>query len=411
MKKYVIIGNSAAAVGAVTSIRETDQEGSIVIISKEPYHTYSRPLISYWLQGKVTEEKMLYRDKDFYKANNCTLLPGKEAVSIDQANKIVVLASGENIAYDKLLVCTGSTPLVPPMEGLEKVEKKFTFLSFDDAKAIKAAVSADSRVLILGAGLIGLKAAEALNNQVAQITVVDLADRILPSILDAEGAEMMQRHIENQGVVFRLGDSVKQFSCSSALLHSGLKIDFDLLILAVGVRPNCSLLTEARAKTGKGIQTDHFQRTSLPDIYAAGDCTESLDISSGQKRNLALLPNAYLQGEAAGYNMAGKKHTYDKAIPMNAIGFFGLHIITAGCYEGEVYAEHGEGTYKKLFFKNDLLKGFILIGDIKRAGIYTNLIRQQVPLSSVDQETLFKHPALMAMGKEYRLEKLAGKIR
>ena len=406
---YVIIGNSAAAIGAVSGIRSVDQTGCITIISSEPYFTYSRPLISYWLQGKVADDKLYYREPDFYEKNNCTTIFGKKATSIDPDKKEVTLNDGSKISYDKLLNATGSSPFIPPMKGLETVKNQSTFMSYDDAKRVKEMISPNANVLIIGAGLIGLKAVEAIAGKCAEITVVDLADRILPSILDAEGSAMVQKHIESKGVRFILGQSVAEFSQNKAILQSGDELGFDVLIVAVGVRPNTSLVAEAGGKVERGIITDNHQLTTLKDIYAAGDCTVSHDVSNGSNRILALLPNAYMQGEVAGANMAENNSVvYDKAIPMNAIGFFGLHMITAGSYDGECYAETNENSYKKLFYKDNLLKGYILIGNVDRAGIYTSMIKEQMPLDSVNRDMLFKKPALMAFGKPYRLEKLGG---
>ena len=135
MTKYVIIGNSAAGIGAVEGIRQVDQQGEITIISDEPHHTYSRPLISYLLLGKVTEETMKYRDDDFYATHNCTLLHGK-VTEVDANTKQVVLADGSKIPFDKLLVATGSSAFVPPFEGLETVEHRCTFMCLDDARKL-----------------------------------------------------------------------------------------------------------------------------------------------------------------------------------------------------------------------------------------------------------------------------------
>lgn len=406
---YVIIGNSAAAVGAVTGIRAVDKAGTITVISDEPYHTYSRPLISYWLQGKVTDEKIYYREPDFYEKNCCSAIFGKKVMAIHPDKKELLLDDGNKISYDRLLVATGSSPFIPPMKGLESVKNQSTFMSYDDAKKVKAMVTPDSRVLIIGAGLIGLKAAEALEGKCAEMTIIDLADRILPSILDLDGSAIMQKHIESRGAKFILNQSVTEFNGNQAILKSGDILGFDVLIVAVGVRPNTALVSEAGGKVDRGILTDSHQCTSLKDVYAAGDCTVSHDISSGTDRILALLPNAYMQGEVAGRNMAkADSAVYEKAIPMNAIGFFGLHIITAGTYQGECFTRQTENSYKKLFYQDNLLKGFILIGDVNRAGIYTSMIKEQTPLDSVNREMLFENPVLMAFGKPYRLEKLGG---
>lgn len=407
--KYVIIGNAAAGIGTVEGIREYDKDGEILIISDEKYDTYSRPLISYWLKEAVTEENMRYRNADFYEKNNVKTMLDTKVIAIDPDKKEVVIEGGENVPYDKLMVATGSKPFVPPMQGMEKIAKKFSFMKKDDAKAVKEAVFDGARVLIVGAGLIGLKAAEALEHYNAKMTVVDLANRILPSILDEAASEIMQKHIESKGVRFILNTSVSEFSENSAKLSNGETVDFDMVILAVGVRPNVELIKEAGGNVGRGIITDNRQQTSLRDIYAAGDCTESYDISIEANRILAILPNAHNQGVVAGKNMAGKEAYYLNAFPMNAIGFFGLHIITAGSYDGEPVVETDGTNYKKLVVKDKQLKGFILMGKyIKRAGIYTSLIREHITADECDYELMLKAPQMMAFNRERRNDKLAG---
>ena len=407
MSKYVIIGNSAGAIGCVEGIRSIDKDGEITLISSEPHHTYSRPLISYLLYGKTDEQRMKYRPDSFYKDNKVKKMLGKTVVSVDKNAKKVVLSDGKEVLYEKLMVATGSAPFVPPMDGLDNVKKKFSFMTLDDAHKLEKAITPQSKVLIVGAGLIGLKCAEGINDKVESITVVDLADRILPSILDSEGSAVVQEHIESKGVKFYLSDSVKAFEKNKATLVSGAEIDFDILVLAVGVRPCVSLIADIGGKVNRGIVTNERCETSVKDIYAAGDCTESHDVSSDADKVMALLPNAYMQGETAGINMAGGDAAYDHAIPMNAIGFFGLHIITAGTYDGECYACSEDGSYKKLFYKSNRLKGYIMIGDVKRAGIYTSLIKKRTPLSSIDFDLIKEKPQLMAFSQKARKEFLA----
>jgi len=410
--KYVIIGNSAAGVGAVEGIRQIDKQGEITLITNEPHHTYSRPLISYLLLGKVDEEKMKYRGNDFYTDNNCKLLADVTVTQIDAKAKQLVLSDKSRIPYDKLLVATGSSAFVPPFEGLDSVKDKFTFMSLDDAHKIDKALSSEQsekkRVLIIGAGLIGLKCAEGIEKKAAHITVIDLAPRILSSILDDDGAKVVQSHIESKGIEFKLAASVKKFDKDTAIMESGEKINFDVLVLAVGVRPNTSLLKDI-ANIERGIIVDNKSQTSAQDIFAAGDCTQTLDISSGQNKIMALLPNAYMQGECAGVNMAGGEKIFDKAIPMNAIGFFGLHMITAGNYTGDVYAQNEGGNFKRLFYSDNKLNGYILIGDVDKAGIYTSLIRERTPLDTIDFALVCEKPGLMAFTKEDRMVKLGGK--
>lgn len=408
--EYVIVGNSAAAVGAIEGIRQIDASGKITVISNEAHHTYSRPLISYLLQGKTDRQLMKYRADSFYVDNGCKTVFGKTVTAIDRESKAVGLDDGKRISYDKLLIATGSSPFLPPMTGLETVEKRFSFMSLDDADSLESALYPEARVLIVGAGLIGLKCAEGILARVGKITVIDLAPRILSSVLDEDGARTVQSHLEKQGIEFRLGVSVASFADNKAELTSGETLEFDILVTAVGVRPNVGLVKDVGGIVDRGIIVDEKMETSIPDVYSAGDCVVSDDLSSGTKRILAILPNAYIGGKTAGIAMAGGEAPENKMMPMNAIGFFGLHIITAGSYEGEAFELKDGENYKKLFYSNDTLRGFILVGNVDKAGIYTALIREKTPLSSIDFELVCKEPSLIAFSKSYRDEKLGGKV-
>ena len=415
MKQYVIIGNGVAAAGCIEGIRSIDSEGVITVVSAENHAVYCRPLISYYLEGKTDLQRMQYRSADFYEKMGCQVLYGKKAVKIDSTAKTVTLDDGAAVPYDSVCVATGSSPFVPPFAGLDTVEKKFSFMTIDDTLALEAAVDNSSRVLIVGAGLIGLKCAEGLRDRVASITVCDLADRVLSSILDTECAAVMQKHLEENGITFMLGDSAASFEGNTALMKSGKTIEFDILVLAVGVRANTSLVKDIGGEVNRGIIVNTRMETTIADVYAAGDCTEGEDISFGGRRVLAILPNAYMQGKCAGVNMAGGETAFDKAIPMNSIGFFGLHAMTAGSYYGadqggELYKEKGNGTLKRLFTRDGLLTGFILIGQVERAGIYTSLIREKTPLDSLNFEMLKKVTTLAAFPIENRRKKLGGVV-
>ena len=415
MSQYVVIGNGVAAVGCIEGIRKEDTTGKIIVISEEPHPVYCRPLISYYLEGKTNLEKMAYRNKNFYERMGCEVLYGKKAAQIDPSTKQIALNDNTVISYDKLCISTGSSPFVPPFTGLESVEQKHSFMTMDDMLELKASINENSNVLIVGAGLIGLKCAEGLKERVASITVCDLADRILSSILDTECAAMMQKHLEENGIQFLLGDSVVSFEKNQAVMKSGKTVTFDVLVLAVGVRANTSLMKEIGGKVNRGILINTKMETSIPDIYAAGDCTEGEDSSFHGKRVLAILPNAYMQGNCAGINMAGGSSVFDKAIPMNSIGFFGLHAMTAGSYYaaeqgGELYEEKTENTLKRLFTKDGYLTGFILIGATDRAGIYTSLIRERIPLSSIDFDRLKKTATSTAFSVEKRKQFFGGVV-
>ncbi|MCD7784906.1 MAG: FAD-dependent oxidoreductase [Oscillospiraceae bacterium] len=409
-KKYVIIGNGTAAVGCIEGIRAHDLDGSITVISAENHPAYCRPLISYYLEGKAVPERMSYRPDDFYDKNGVKVIYGESAEKIDTDSKSVVLSNGEKVAYDSICVATGSRPLVPPFEGLETVPQKFPFMTLDDAQNLESAISEDSDVFIVGAGLIGLKCAEGLYGRVKSITVCDLADRVMPSILDAETAEMMKKCLEDNGLKLMLSDTATKFDGNVAYMKSGAEVKFDVLVLAVGVKANISLVKDAGGECGRGITVDNHMATSLSDIYAAGDCAESMDYSSGNVKVMAIMPNAYMQGHCAGENMAGADVTFDNGIPMNAIGFFGLHVMSAGTQDGELYEEKSDSHIKKLFTKDDRLVGFILAGDTTRAGIYTNLIRNGISLSSIDFDTIKSAPNIFSFGQEYCRNSLGGVV-
>lgn len=415
MAEYVIIGNGVAATGCIEGIRSVDKTSQITVISEENHPVYCRPLISYYLEGKTTLNKMNYRDQEFYESNGCRVLYGRKAIRIDNQAKSVVLDDGTALPYTSVCVATGSAPFVPPITGLDTVRDRFSFMTLDDTLSLEKALDQQSRVLIVGAGLIGLKCAEGICGRVRSITVCDLAPRVLSSILDDECAAMMQAKLEEKGIRFMLGDTVSEFKENIAVMKGGESVEFDILVMAVGVRANTALVKEIGGDTNRGIIVDEKMKTSLADIYAAGDCTEGMDISLGDRRVLAILPNAYMQGHTAGTNMAGGSEVFDKAIPMNSIGFFGLHAITAGSYfgsdkGGEMYEEKGDGTLKRLFVKDSVLTGFILIGQVERAGIYTSLIRQKVPIDSINFEIMKKFPTLFAYSQNQRRQLLGGVV-
>lgn len=408
--KYVIIGGGVASIGCIEGIRKLDCEGDITLVTAEKYKTYCRPLISYLLEGKTSVEKMKYRPDEFYDKNKVRVLTSVKAEKLDAQNKTVALSDGSLLTYDKLLCATGSTPFVPPFEGLDTVEKKFSFMTLDDALELEKNIDDSSRVFIVGAGLIGLKCAEGLHGRVQSITVCDLAPQVLASILDADGASIIAKKLEDSGIKLMMGDTAVKFSENLAVMKSGEIVPFDVLVLAVGVRAGIALVRDAGGKVGRGICTEPDMSTSLPDVWAAGDCAESYDITTDSNRVLAILPNAYIQGECAGRNMAGGNCDFNNAIPMNSIGFFGLHIATAGAYTGEIYEERENGGLKRLYIKDNKLVGFIIIGNVTRAGIYTSLIRTKTPLDSIDFEMIKKFPSLMAFSGKNRLKMLGGVV-
>ena len=408
--RYVIIGGSAAAIGCIEGVRSVDKTGEIILITGETEWNYSRPLISYLLAGKTTRDKMWCRPDSFFTRNGVTVKAGVLATALDAGDRTVRLSTGERLAYDRLLAATGSRPFVPPIPGLETVERTFCFQTLSDASALAEALRPESRVLILGAGLTGVKCAEGIRGLCAQIAIADLAPRVLPAVLDDTAAAMVQARMEEKGVRFYLNDSAAAFRGNTARLQSGTELEFDVLVTAVGVRPNTQLVADAGGAVDRGILVDGRCATTLPDVYAAGDCAQGYDAVSGEKRMLPLWPNAMLQGETAGINMAGGRADYTQGIALNASGVFGLHMVTAGSYEGESFTVQRDGSYKRLVTADGVLKGVIMVGDVSRAGIYTDLIRKKKPLSEIDFDLIRESPQLMAFSQKDRRVQLGGEV-
>ncbi|NIA10476.1 MAG: FAD-dependent oxidoreductase [Nitrospiraceae bacterium] len=392
--KYVIIGNSAAAIGCVEGIRKYDSGGEILLVSKEPYATYSRPLISYYLAGQVDARHMGYRPASFYKTHRVTTLLGSEVVGLDTKDKTVRLSDSRELAYDKLLIATGGVPFVPPIEGSD-AEGVMTFTTWDDAKRLKRLVPRLKKVVILGGGLIGIKAMEGLQAHGTDITVVELMDRILGLVLDKTATGFLERKLKEEGVHLVKETTIKKIHKDNAdravgvTLENGRELATDQVIIAIGVRPNIGLVKDSPVKTNRGIVVDYFMRTSEADVYAAGDVAEAVDILYHEPRVIPILPNAYKQGKVAGSSMTGNETEYPGGMVMNSVEVGGIPAISAGImnppddegYEVKRLLDRKNAVYRKMVIKDNRLVGFILIGAIDRAGIYTGLIREGVDIS------------------------------
>ncbi|MHB1652854.1 MAG: NAD(P)/FAD-dependent oxidoreductase [Desulfitobacteriaceae bacterium] len=414
---YVIVGNSAAAVGAIEGIRSVDKTGKITLFSDEPYHTYSRPLISYYLFGKVTEDKMYYRPLDYYEHMGVDANLGTKVVSLLTGEKAVILESGVKVGFDQLVLATGGKPIVPPMPGRE-LEGVSTFLKWDDVKALEESIYPGVRTVVIGAGLIGLKATEALIKREAEVAVVEMANRVLSAILDESAAGMVQTSIEEHGVHFYLENTVaeirgEQGRVTGVRLRDGRELACDRVVVAIGVSPNTDLAKGTEIALNRGILVDEFMATNISGIYAAGDVAEGYDTLYRQQRVLPILPNAYKQGFTAGVNMAGERQAYRGGFAMNSIGFFDLPMITAGIVKPEgseftelVQSAPAKREYKKIVLREGRIVGFITLKKIDRAGILTGLMDKEVDVTSF-QAHLFKEDfGYIYFPKEYRQEQL-----
>lgn len=402
MTKYVIIGGSAGAVGAVEAIREVDPIGDIVIISDEPNPTYSRPMMADHLSGEASPKKMLFPTKDFWDKHNVQMHLGKKAVKLDLSQKVVELENAERINFDKLLIATGGKPFIPKMEGTFK-KGVYNFTTIGDTQRIEEAITNNKaeKPVVIGGGLIGVSATEALTKRGLKVTIVELKNWILNLILDREAAKIVETVMQKDGVSILTGRMVQRIlgrkdnddAVGGVVLDNGTVIECDMVVVAVGVVPRTELAAQTDLKVNRGILVDRFMQTNAPDVYACGDVAEAYDFIQQTNRVLALWPLARMGGRIAGYNMAGKKCEYPGGTAMSAFNYFGVPIISVGLttlgeaegYETLIFHDKEARVYRKIVLKNGTLVGMTLVGDVERAGILFNLMKNQVNVEG------FKH--------------------
>ncbi|MDE6412842.1 MAG: FAD-dependent oxidoreductase, partial [Eubacterium sp.] len=369
------------------------------------------------LKGVVGEKDMYLRKPSIYKDKKINIITDCNVTKIDTEKK-VVKAGRKEYPYDKLCLATGSKPFIPPMKNVEGNKNALTFLDLAATKAVKKLANSETKAVVIGAGLIGMKAAEGLSKVCASVDVVELAPRVLPSILDEKSAKSVKAFLEENKINFHLENTVTEAKCENGkitevILKNGEVLPCDLLILAVGVRPETELAEKAGLEVNRGIIINNeTMQTSNEDIYAAGDCTVSVDMLDGANKIIALWPNAVNQGMIAGNQMAGGELTVDGAYSVNAIDFYGLRICTCGLInaKGEQYSDKIKtvgDSYKRLVFEDNRLVGFVLINSSENAGIYTNLIANKIELSTLVGD-IMDTPSLFMFDKETRTNKLTG---
>ncbi len=418
--KYVIIGNSAAAAGAIESIRKEDKEGTVTVISNEKEHIYSRPLIAHYLAGEVEEDRMPYRPLDFYEKNKVETLLGVEATKLDPDAKKIYTSQGE-VTYDRLLLTTGSKATVLPVEGMD-LEGVSTFQTFEQAQAIKNKLTPGVKAVVIGAGLIGMRAAYGLFEAGAHVTIVELLPRILSRVLDETGSAMTEKVMEQGGLKIKTGRKVEKLSGAGKLekviLDGGEEIPAEIAIIATGVAPDLELAKNTGIRTNKGILVNQYFQTNYSDIYAAGDVAETYDIPRDKKMVNANWPNAHEQGRYAGTCMTGKMIPYPGSIGMNSVSFFGVPVISLGLFDPEAENEKAEtkakqipehNIYTKLVFQDNRLKGAVFIGDLHHCGAVKDLIKDQMLVGVIKDTIIEEKYQLYNFLRKKRQEKVEGK--
>ena len=396
---YVIVGNGVSAIGAIEGIRQHDRDGRILIISDEEVPTYGRPLISYYLSDKIKFETLPFRQEAFYKQNNVEMKLGSRVLSVDSPAKTIILDSGESVSYDKLLLATGGSPVKPPLPGIDG-PGVHNFTTVAHAEALRDLVDRVNKVVVIGAGLIALKAAEGFAEKGVDVTIV-VRSRIMRTYFDETAGELIVDHLEKNGIRFMQGTGTKEIVRHGDGTIKGVETDqgfveADVVIVAAGVRPNMGLASQAGIETNKGIRVNDYMATSDSDVYAAGDVAEAKDLLTGEYTVRPIWPNAYSQGRYAGLNMAGADKPYTGGLSMNSITYYGLATISVGetnladdaGFETDVFLDREKSIYRKLIFKDDKLAGCILIGDIDGAGFYTSFIKNGFTLDAEAKKRL-----------------------
>lgn len=391
---YVIIGNSAAGIGCIEGIRKLDETGSIAIISYEDIHAYSRCMVTHYISGHIDETKMYFRKEDFYDEWNVTPYLGRRVKRVNRSSKIVRLDNGEELSYHKLLIATGASPAPYDVVG-NTLDGVYFLRTVEDSRAVLQDVVKGGKAVILGGGLVGMKAADALNEQGMDVTIAIASSQLLSQTMDRYGAEMIRNAVESNGIHVLTDSPVKGIlgddHVTGIEFENGTIIPADLVILAKGVRPNTILAKTCGLAIDYGILVDEFMKTSDDNIYAAGDVAEALDLIRGGKVVHAIWPNALEQGRVAGMNMAGANVTYNGGIGMNSAEFFGVAAISMGlCRTRDekdmevLVCKNGEkGTYRKVVLQNNIIVGAVCIGDVECAGVFNGLILNRTDVSKI----------------------------
>lgn len=413
--QYVIVGNGVSAIGAIEGIRAHDKEGPILVVSEEDVATYGRPLISYYLADKIKLDTLPFRSEDWYVGNNVTLKLGAKVTVVDTEKKIVSTTKGDEIAYDKLLLATGGTPVSPHISGVEG-EGVYNFTTIVHAEKLKELTEKVERVAVIGAGLIALKAAEGFAEKGVPVTMV-VRSRIMRAYFNEPASDMVVRHLEKNGLHFMQQANTRAIVRKDDGSVEGVDTDkgfvpADVVVVAAGVKPNNGLAEAAGLKVNKGIVVDDTLCSSNRDVFAAGDVAEALDLLTGEYAVRPLWPNAYTQGRYAGVNMAGEEQHYTGGMSMNSITYYGLPTVAVGKtnpfddednrYEIHAHLDEAGSVYRKVVFEDDVLVGCILIGEIDHAGLYTSFIKNKFKLDAeAKQDFIDGTPSPVHWPEEY----------
>jgi len=389
--QHVIIGNGIAGVSAAEAIRDQDPAGRVIMISDESVTPYSRPMISMVLDGSVSYEKLPIRPEDFYETLNIQPVFDGRVDAIDLDGKQVCVGGDQWIPYDRLLIASGADarPLKAQGVGLKNI---FYMRTQEDVRRQLEAIPAAGEALVLGGGLVGFKAAYGLLKRGLKVTMLITSDYPLALQVDQKAGNMILDTLLGAGLKVSVGVSVEAFqgngSVSGAALSNGTELACDMVVIGKGVLPALSFVPRDRIRVDLGILVDNNLRTSVPDVYAAGDVAECFDLARDTRWVNALWPEAAAQGGVAGLNMAGRQVAYPGSLSRNIMRVLDMDVMTVGLvnptddgeYDIRSAVDPGKRIYRKMVFRDDRLVGALLINGIEQGGLMRALIQNQVPL-------------------------------
>jgi NADPH-dependent 2,4-dienoyl-CoA reductase/sulfur reductase-like enzyme len=401
--QHLILGNGPAGVLAAETIRRHHRLDRIILVGDEAEPPYSRMAIPYLLAGSVSESGTYLRhDPDHFRDLNIELIHGR-ATTIDTTAKTVRLANGTSLIYDRLLLATGARPVRPPIPGIN-LPDVLSCWTLEDARSIASALKPDARILQMGAGFIGCIIMEALAAR-GKLTVVEMGDRVVPRMMTPAASAMIERWCRSKGVEIFTSTRVKAIEAATGSGPLRVALDdrereFDVVICATGVKPTIDYLTGSNIEIGtdRGIVVDLSMRTNAADVFAAGDCTEAADFSTGAHFVNAIQPDAADQSLIAALNMAGQHTSWQGAFRMNVLATFGLVSSSFGQWWGSEPGDHVEVIdetgfkYLRLEFNDQYLIGATSVGLTEHVGVLRGLIQTRTRLTPQWKAKLFRDP-------------------
>lgn len=389
--KYLLIGSSHAALEALRAIRLHDTAGSVAMITRDRHLPYSPTVLPYVVSGRSAPEQVTLRDESFFAANDALLLRDRTVVGLDPGARTVALANNEVWGYEKLLLATGATPVIPPISGLSDVPFH-ALRTLDDALELRHALGRARAAVVLGAGLIGMHAAENLVAAGVRTTVIECLPRVLAAYFEAEASARIERTFTRRGATLRLGRRVivaeRGDDGVTLRLDDGTSLDTDLLLVATGVRPALSYLVGAGIETEQGVLVDDRMRTSVPAVWAAGDIAQARDFYGRGAVMSGILPAAVEQGRTAGMDMAGDAAVkpYPGTVPLNTYRYFDHQALSVGLCVPDIGMEvaNGDGPgYRRYIFAGNRLAGVAAVDAPLDVGVMWQLILRRVDLATV----------------------------